>query len=60
MMILKPITTLLNPARADEVAGELNENEEEGWSYRVQHDPKGTGSSFVKIFDDEGFYVGNL
>jgi hypothetical protein len=49
--------SLLEPGHAEQIALELQE-EDPDWSYRVQHDPKGTGLSFIEIFDEEGEFVG--
>jgi hypothetical protein len=49
--------SLLEPGHAEQIALELQE-EDPDWSYRVQHDPKGTGLSFIEIFDEDGEFVG--
>jgi hypothetical protein len=49
--------SLLEPEHAEQIASELQE-EDPDWSYRVQHDPKGTGLSFIEIFDEDGEFVG--
>lgn len=30
------------------------------WKYVPKHDPKGTGYSFIEIFDEEGKLVGKV
>lgn len=49
--------SLLEPERAEQIALDLQE-EDPDWSYQVRHDPKGTGLSFIEIFDEEGKFVG--
>ena len=47
-------------AAAQDVADELNAEDEDGWTYKVVADPKGTGKAIIKIFDEAGEFVGNL
>lgn len=52
--------TLMAPAKADELAAQLSA-EDADLLYIAKHCPKGTGQSFVQIFDahsDE--FIGNL
>lgn len=51
-------TTFFKPADAETTAKELQCNDPD-WSYVPKHDPKGTGRSFIEIFDEDGFKVGN-
>ena len=60
MSTIKSYTTHMTPAKADAMAAEMNRVEDDGWSYKAEHDPKGTGSSFVKAFDEDGEFVHNL
>lgn len=48
--------TLFAPAKAEEVAAALHEGDED-WDYRVVHDPKGTGYSYIDIYDEDGEFV---
>ena len=52
--------TGLSPERASELAEDLNADPLEDWTYQVRHDPKGTGFSFVEIYDETGTYLGDL
>lgn len=45
---------LLQPEKAEELAATLNA-EDEGATYKVVHDPKGTGYSFIEIWEVEEF-----
>ena len=50
---------LFQPAKAEEVAAKLQAGDD-GWEYRVKHDPMGKGYSFIEIYDEEGVFVGKL
>jgi len=39
------------------VAAELEAGDLEGWTYKVKHDPKGTGCSLIEIYDEDGEFV---
>ena len=43
---------------ADALAAELTEGDEDGWTYEAVHDPRGTGGSFIEIYDEAGDFVG--
>lgn len=51
---------LFAPAKADELAANLNADVEDGFVYTVVHCPKGTGFSFITITDEDGNVVGKL
>jgi len=51
---------LFAPAKADELAAELNSDVEDDFVYTVVHCPKGTGLSFVTITDEDGHNIGKL
>ena len=55
--IINEPTNLYKPEKAEEVAAVLRANDSE-WSYLVKHDPKGTGYSFIEIYDEDGEFVG--
>lgn len=50
---------LFQPAEAERVAKTLEENDQD-WSYVVRHDPKGTGYSFVEVYDEDGEFIGKV
>jgi hypothetical protein len=57
MMLIDTTPTLYPPAKAEAIAAALQAGDAE-WSYRAVHDPKGTGFSFVNVYDEDGVYVG--
>jgi hypothetical protein len=48
---------LLTPAQAEAVAAELQSGDED-WKYVAIHDPKGTGWSFIEVYDEDSEFVG--
>ena len=48
------------PKEAEATADALNSDEFDDWTYKAVHDPKGTGWSFVSIYDEEGEFVGKI
>lgn len=48
---------LFKSSEADRIASSLNETDPD-WNYVVKHDPKGTGFSFIEVYDDEKVFVG--
>lgn len=50
---------LFAPAEAEAVAAEMSATDED-WAYEADHDPKGTGYSRVKVFDEDGEFVAFL
>ncbi len=50
---------LFEPEKAEAVADDLRENDPD-WTYVVKHDPKGTGKSFIEIYDEDGEYIGRF
>ena len=46
-------------AAAEKAAKELKASDPE-WDYRVVHDPKGTGYSFIEVFDEDGEFVARV
>ena len=58
MKLLDSTPTLYSKERAEEIARVLNGSCDDDWTYEADHDPKGTGYSKVKIFDEDGEFVG--
>lgn len=52
------IYKLYTPEQAESVAKELCKGDEDGWTYKANHDPNGNGMSFIEVFDEESFLVG--
>jgi len=52
--------SLYLPAKAEEVAKMMNADADDDFSYVVVHDPKGTGRSFIRVLDEEGYDIGKL
>ncbi len=50
---------LYSPAQAEAIADEMRAADPD-WSYTAKHDPKGTGYSFIEVYDDEGVFIGKL
>ena len=57
MKLLDTTEHLYAPAKAEAVAAELQAHDED-WTYKVVHDPKGTGYSYIAIYDEDGEFVG--
>ena len=49
---------LMNKEKVVEVARALKLSDPD-WDYVVKHCPKGTGFSFIEIYDEDGEFVGN-
>ncbi len=49
---------LFKPEKAEQVAKNLKKDDPE-WDYKVVHDPKGKGYSFIEIYDEDGGFVGH-
>lgn len=58
-MILNHTGNLLTKTKAEALAADLNNTDEEGWTYCAKHDPKGTGYSLVEIYDEDNEFVGH-
>jgi len=56
--LLDTTEKLFTKEKADQVAKEMNESDD--WTYIPNHDPKGTGYSFIEIYDETGEFVGKL
>ena len=50
--------TLFTPAEADATA--LMMNADDDWTYTAVHCPKGTGSSFITVHDEDGEFIGKV
>ena len=48
--------TLYTPEKAETIAKELQKNDPE-WTYKVKHDPKKTGYSFIEVYDEDNIFV---
>jgi hypothetical protein len=49
-------TTYFTRDKVDAAAAELAKSDPD-WEYRVVNDPKGTGYSFIEIYDEDGEFV---
>lgn len=49
---------LFSPEKAEAMAKKLNESDD--WTYKVVHCPKGTGYSYIKIYDEDGEFISKL
>lgn len=58
MKILDTTREFLSREKAEEVAAEMNATDD--WQYRPVHDPKGTGYSFIEVYDEDGEFMGRL
>jgi hypothetical protein len=45
---------------AERIAKAMTETDEDGWTYVPNHDPKGTGYSFIEVHDETGEFVAKL
>ena len=52
--------TLLSPDEANNLAKLSNDDLDDTWLYAAIHDPKDTGLSYVAVFDEDRYYLGNL
>ena len=55
MKLLDTTSNLYAPEKAEESAAEMNSSDD--WTYKVVHDPKGTGYSFIEIYDENGKFI---
>ena len=58
-MLLKHIPSVFNIDEAQNLAGQLNADEEDSWTYVVDATPQ-TGAALVKVKDENGELVGAL
>ncbi len=59
MKLLDTTHTLYSPEKAEALAAKMNASDDE-WTYRVVHDPAGTGYSYIEIYDEDGEFVSRL
>ena len=55
MKLIDTTHTLYTPEEAEAIAAEMNATDD--WTYTVNHDPKGTGYSFIEVTDEDGKYI---
>jgi len=60
MLTLQHTKTYYTPTEAEALAEILTADSEDDWTYVANHDPKGTGSSFIDIYDEDGEHLGVL
>ena len=58
--IIQTIEHLYQPRKAVEIAAMMNADPDDDFSYVVVHDPKGVGYSYIKVIDEDGFYIAKL
>jgi len=58
-MLINQTHQLFTKEKAEETAKMMKENDPE-WNYVVVHDPKGTGWSFIEIYDEENHLLGKV
>ena len=54
--MIRHVETTFDPDTVDETAAEIQANDED-WTYRVKHDPKGTGYSLIEVYDENGEFI---
>ena len=59
MKKLDTTPTLYSREKSIAVAAELKAGDPD-WDYIPKHDPKGTGYSFIEVFDEDGEFVGKV
>ena len=57
MKLLDTTHQLYTKEDAIETARVLNSFEEDDWTYKPVHCPKGTGYSFIEVYDEGGNFV---
>ena len=58
MKKLDMTSTFYTKEEAEKIVAEMNATDD--WTYRPVHDPKGTGYSFIEIYDEDGEFVSKL
>ena len=51
--------TLFSPEDAESNAQILQDGDPD-WTYKAVHDPKGTGLSFIEVFDEDEEFIGKM
>jgi len=59
MMTLSTTEKLYSPGKAEMIAAEMQSGDKD-WTYKVIHDPKGTGYSFIEVYDEDNCFVGKV
>ena len=59
MAIINHPHRLFTKEKSIEVAVMMQENDPE-WTYTPVHCPKGTGYSFIEIYDEDGLFIGKV
>ena len=59
MMKLDMTKKFYTKEKAEAVAAEMNATDDD-WVYVAKHDPKGTGWSFIEVYDEDGEFVAFL
>lgn len=59
MKLIDTTPSLFTPEKAEALAAEMGTEDDE-WTYKADHDPKGTGYSRVVIHDEDGEFVGYI
>jgi len=57
--IERPAKIYASAPKAEEAANLIRSGEDEGWEYRVIPDPKGSGKAIIKVYDEDGEFVGD-
>jgi hypothetical protein len=58
MVIIKSAPILRTPEQAELNAKQLNADEEDGWTYKVNH--HNSGLSSIEVYDEEDNFLGIL
>lgn len=53
------VETMFTKEKAIKIAEEMKKNDPE-WTYTPVHDPKGTGFSFIAVYDENGEFISKL
>jgi len=59
-LLTTQVKTFFSREKANETAAMLNADEYDDWTYVAKHDPKGTGYSFIEIYDEDGEFVSDF
>jgi hypothetical protein len=60
MFIIDPTYRIFNTADAAQKIADANNEDADGWEYKVIVDPQGSGRAVIKIYDEDGEFLGNL
>ena len=53
------VETMFTKEKAIKIAEEMKKNDPD-WTYTPFHDPKGTGFSFIAVYDENGEFISKL